>query len=119
MKISALWGFTGNADLLKAESPKVKRGQVFDDVDDEYAHTLIGKGLVEEVGANGKSKSAKANESKPATPAEKKAEAERLQAEKAEAERLEAEKVEAERLLAEKAEAERLEAEEKAKKETE
>jgi hypothetical protein len=118
MKIKALWGFTGSADLLKAGSSKVKRGQVFDEVDDEYAHTLIGKGLAEEVGANGKSKSAKPNETKPATPAEKKAEAERLQAEKAEAERLEAEKVEAERLAAEKAEAERLESEEKAKKET-
>lgn len=118
MKIKAKWGFVGNADLLKADSPKVKRGQVFEDADDEYAYTLIGKGLAEEVGAIGKSKSAKPNETKPSTPAEKKAEAERLQAEKAEAERLEAEKAEAERLAAEKAEAERLEAEEKAKKET-
>ncbi|AVX22819.1 hypothetical protein LCH33_004604 [Pseudomonas amygdali] len=50
MKVRALWGFVGDADLLKADSAKVKRGEVFDDVNDEYAHVLIGKGLAEEVG---------------------------------------------------------------------
>lgn len=72
MKIRALWGFTGSADLLKAESPKVKRGQVFEDADDEYAYTLIGKGLVEEIGADGKSKATKPKDSKPAAPKETK-----------------------------------------------
>ena len=72
MKIKALWGFTGNADLLKAESPKVKRGQVFDDAEDEYAYTLIGKGLAEEIGADGKPKVTKPKDSKPATPKETK-----------------------------------------------
>lgn len=72
MKIRALWGFVGNANLLKAESPKVKRGQVFDDVDDEYAYTLVGKGLVEELGADGKSKVTKPKDSKPAAPKETK-----------------------------------------------
>lgn len=72
MKIKALWGFTGSADLLKAESSKVKRGQVFDEADDEYAYTLIGKGLVEEIGADGKSKATKPKDSKPAAPNETK-----------------------------------------------
>lgn len=72
MKIKALWGFTGNADLLKAESPKVKRGQVFEDADDEYGHTLVGKGLVEELNADGKPKATKPKDSKPAAPKESK-----------------------------------------------
>jgi len=72
MKIKALWGFTGNADLLKAESPKVKRGQVFEDADDEYGHTLVGKGLVEELSADGKPKVTKPKDSKPAAPKENK-----------------------------------------------
>ncbi|PBP42859.1 hypothetical protein CCL11_15010 [Pseudomonas syringae] len=72
MKVRALWGFVGDADLLKAESAKVKRGEVFDDVNDEYAHTLVGKGLVEELGADGKPKITKAKESKPAKPGENK-----------------------------------------------
>jgi hypothetical protein len=108
MKIKALWGFVGNAALLGegVESAKVTRGQVFEDADDEYAHTLIGKQLAVEVGGDGKPKILKPKESKPATPAEKKAAAE-------EANRLEAERLEAERL-----EAERLEAEQKALAET-
>ena len=72
MKIKALWGFMGSADLLKAESSKVKRGQVFDEADDEYAYTLLGKGLVEEIGADGKSKATKPKDSKPAAPKENK-----------------------------------------------
>jgi hypothetical protein len=72
MKIKALWGFTGSADLLKAESAKVKRGQVFDEADDEYSYTLIGKGLVEEIGDDGKPKVTKPKGSKPAAPKESK-----------------------------------------------
>lgn len=49
MKIKAKWGFIGDAKKLGAESSKVVTGQVFDKVDDEYGHTLIGKGLAEEL----------------------------------------------------------------------
>lgn len=45
MKIKAKWGFIGNAKKLNAESNQVKAGQSFD-ADEEYAHVLIGKGLV-------------------------------------------------------------------------
>ncbi len=72
MKIKALWGFVGNADLLKTNSPKVTRGQVFEDADEEYGYTLVGKGLVEELGADGKPKVARPKESKPAAPKETK-----------------------------------------------
>ncbi|MCK8669295.1 hypothetical protein M1M11_30910 [Pseudomonas azerbaijanoccidens] len=74
MKIKALWGFVGNAALLGAgvESPKVTRGQVFEDADDEYAHTLLGKQLVVELGADGKPKVSKPKDSKPAAPKENK-----------------------------------------------
>lgn len=60
MKIKALWGFIGNATLLGAESAKVVSGQVFENADDEYAHTLVGKGLVEEVDEDSKPKGRKA-----------------------------------------------------------
>ncbi|MGP9823763.1 DUF7302 family protein [Ectopseudomonas khazarica] len=69
MKIKAKWGFIGDAAKLKADSPRVKAGQVFEDVDDEYAHVLIGKGLAEEF--DGKAKT-KAKETKPTAPAETK-----------------------------------------------
>lgn len=72
MKIKALWGFVGNAELLGTDSPKVKSGQEFEDVDDEYAHVLLGKGLAVELDANGKPKVAKPKESKPAAPKETK-----------------------------------------------
>lgn len=72
MKIRALWGFVGNAALLKTDSSKVKRGQVFDDADDEYSHTLIGKGLAVELDANDKPRVAKPKETKPASPKEDK-----------------------------------------------
>lgn len=62
MKIKATWGFVGNAKLLNAKSSTVRAGQEFD-ADDEYAHILIGKGLVEPVGK------AKASEDKAAKPA--------------------------------------------------
>ncbi|AID83539.1 MULTISPECIES: DUF7302 family protein [Pseudomonas] len=63
MKIKALWGFVGDAKKLGAESAQVRAGQVFEEVDDEYAHVLIGKGLAAEVGEQTKPK-----ETKPAAP---------------------------------------------------
>lgn len=60
MKIKALWGFIGDAKKLGAESSRVIAGQEFTDADDEYAHVLIGKGLVEEAGNETKPKAAKA-----------------------------------------------------------
>ncbi|WP_236233216.1 hypothetical protein PSGK_18905 [Pseudomonas solani] len=68
MKIKAKWGFIGNPDLLRSDHSRVKAGQEFPDVDDEYAIALIGKGLAEEV----KDKAAaKPKETKPAaTPKE-------------------------------------------------
>ncbi|MGQ3824204.1 hypothetical protein [Pseudomonas alliivorans] len=72
MKVRAVWSFVGSADLLKADSGRVKRGDVFEDVDSEYGHTLIGKGLVQELGADGKPKVTKAKESKQAKPDENK-----------------------------------------------
>jgi len=107
MKIKILWGFVGNGALLGAAVNKVKAGEVFDDADDEYAHTLIGKGLAVEVGANGKPRVAKPQESKPAAPKEDKAAAEKAAAEKAAAEKAAAEKEAAEKAEAEKAAAEK------------
>ncbi|WP_296271731.1 DUF7302 family protein [Pseudomonas sp. UBA6323] len=69
MKIKAKWGFIGDAAKLKVDSPRVKAGQVFEGVDDEYAHTLIGKGLAEEF--DGKAP-VKAKETKPTAPKETK-----------------------------------------------
>lgn len=43
MKVKALWGFVG-------KSGAVRSGEEIE-VDAEYAHALIGKGLAEEVGA--------------------------------------------------------------------
>jgi len=62
MKIKAKWGFRGDAAKLKNDGPNVRAGQVID-VDDEYAHLLIGKGLVEAVASP---KSSEDKESKPA-----------------------------------------------------
>ncbi|QGA51073.1 hypothetical protein [Pseudomonas brassicacearum] len=72
MKVKALWGFVGNAELLGADSPKASRGQEFDIADEEYAHALVGKGLVVELDGNGKPKTAKPKDSKPAVPKEAK-----------------------------------------------
>ena len=83
MKIKALWGFVGNAELLGADSPKVKSGQEFQNVDEEYAHVLLGKGLAVELDANGKPKVAKPKNTKPAAPDENKAAAEKAAADKA------------------------------------
>lgn len=72
MKIKALWGFVGNATLLGTESTSVKAGQVFGEVDDEYAHVLIGKGLAQEVDDDGKPKVSAPKQSKSAAPKETK-----------------------------------------------
>lgn len=72
MKIKALWGVAGNATLLGADSSSVKAGQVFDEVDDEYGHTLIGKGLAEEVDGEGQTKASAPKQSKAAAPKENK-----------------------------------------------
>lgn len=74
MKIKAKWGFIGNARLLGVASSKVVAGQVFDDVDDEYAHTLIGKGLAQPAvdEAPAKPKPAAPRTNKPAAPKETK-----------------------------------------------
>ncbi len=83
MNIKALWGFVGNAELLGADSPKVKSGQEFQNVDEEYAHVLLGKGLAVELDANGNPKVAKPKNTKPTAPEENKAAAEKAAAEKA------------------------------------
>lgn len=72
MKIKILWGFVGNGALLDAETNKIKAGETFEEADDEYAHTLIGKGLAEEVDADGNAKATKPKQSKPAAPKETK-----------------------------------------------
>ena len=73
MKIKAIWGFVGNGALLGHDSNKVKAGAVFEDVDDEYAHTLIGKNLAVELDGNGKPRLFKPKETKPAAPNDDKA----------------------------------------------
>ncbi|MEN5204047.1 hypothetical protein ABE473_06270 [Stenotrophomonas sp. TWI700] len=53
MKIKVLWGFCGDVEKLgpdtngDSRSP-TRAGQVFENVQDEYAYTLIGKGLVQQ-----------------------------------------------------------------------
>lgn len=68
MKIKAKWGFRGDALKLNAESADVKAGQVFEDVDPEYGHVLVGKGLVVQL-----HEGAAPEETKPAQPSEFKA----------------------------------------------
>lgn len=68
MKIKAEWGFRGDAPKLNAESADVKAGDVFDGVDPEYGHALVGKGLVVQV-----HEGAAPQEMKPARPSELKA----------------------------------------------
>lgn len=106
MRIKILWGFVGNGALLGGTSNKVKAGESFDEADDEYAYTLIGKGLAVEVDANGKPRTARPKEAKPAAPKEDKVAAEKAAAEKAAAEQEAAEKAAAEKAAAEKAAAE-------------
>lgn len=80
MKIKTLWGFIGNAEKLGADSSRVPAGKVFDDVEDEYGHALIGKGLAERI-----------DESSDAGNAEIAAEEARLKAEQEAREKAEAE----------------------------
>ncbi|WP_313328708.1 hypothetical protein [Pseudomonas qingdaonensis] len=101
MKIKILWGFVGNGLLLGADSNKIKAGVTFDEADDEYAHTLIGKGLAVEVDASGKPRLVKPKETKPAAPKEGKAAAEKEAAEKAAEEKAAAEKAATEKAAAE------------------
>lgn len=68
MKIKAQWGFRGDALKLNAESADVKTGDVFDGVDPEYGHVLVGKGLVVQI-----PEGAAPQEAKPAKPSELKA----------------------------------------------
>lgn len=72
MKIKILWGFVGSGLLLGADSNKVKAGAIFDEVNDEYANTLIGKGLAVEVDANGRARAAKPKTNRAAAPNENK-----------------------------------------------
>jgi hypothetical protein len=67
MNITALWGFHGDAEKLGVPAGKVVAGDSFENVDDEYAHQLLGKGLAEETG-----KSAAPKSSKQAAPKENK-----------------------------------------------
>lgn len=68
MQIKALWGFRGDAPKLKSSSADVKAGDVFPDVDPEYGHALVGKGLVVQI-----HEGAAPQETKPAKPSELKA----------------------------------------------
>ncbi|HWV08140.1 MAG TPA: hypothetical protein VN156_01265 [Pseudomonas sp.] len=68
MKIKAEWGFRGDAPKLNAESADVKAGDVFDGVDPEYGHALVGKGLAVQL-----HEGAAPKETKPAQPSEFKA----------------------------------------------
>ena len=101
MKIKILWGFVGNGALLGASSNKIKAGESFDEADDEYAHTLIGKGLAVEIDASGKSRGAKPKEIKPVAPKEDKAAAEKAAADKEAVDKATAEKAAAEKAAAE------------------
>lgn len=111
MKIKILWGFVGNGLLLGADSNKVKAGATFEEADDEYAHTLIGKGLAVELDANGKPRVVKPKETKPAIPKEDKAAADKAAAEKAAADKAAAEKEAADKAAADKAAADKAVAE--------
>ena len=86
MKIKAKWGFVGDAKKLGADSARVTAGQVFPDVDEEYGHTLIGKGLVEEVAAKSKKDMKADAEAKAKADAEAKAKADAEAKAKADAE---------------------------------
>ncbi|MGG3796530.1 hypothetical protein ABEU86_20035 [Pseudomonas paraversuta] len=59
MEIKVLWGFEGDPEKLKTDNGRVLAGTVLD-IDDELAHTLIGKGLAE------KAKPASSKATKPA-----------------------------------------------------
>lgn len=46
MKVKVLWGFEGDPDKVKVNNGRVSAGEVLDLDYEEYAHRLIGKGLV-------------------------------------------------------------------------
>lgn len=46
MKVKVLWGFEGDPDKVKVNNGRVSAGEVIGLDDEEYAHCLIGKGLV-------------------------------------------------------------------------
>ena len=69
MKIKAKWGFIGNALLLGAQSSKVTAGQTFDNVDEEYGHTLVGKGLAEQASDEAKPRTSRQTAPRTARPA--------------------------------------------------
>ncbi len=55
MKIKVLWGFCGDVEKLGPDTngdkaSLTRAGQVFENVENEYAHTLIGKALVQQLG---------------------------------------------------------------------
>ncbi len=66
MKIKATWGFIGDAKRLGTDSSHVKPRQVLDDVEDEYAHLLIGKGLATQVGGKSPNENRAATTAPPA-----------------------------------------------------
>lgn len=45
MKIKVVWGFLGDPSQLQGEGGRVRAGDIIDNVGNEYAHALIGKGL--------------------------------------------------------------------------
>ncbi|MBX7275480.1 hypothetical protein K2E96_26795 [Pseudomonas sp. ERGC3:05] len=106
MKVKTLWGFVGNGLLLGADSNKVKAGVVFDEADDEYAHTLVGKGLVVELDANGKPRVTNPKETKPSSPSENKTAADKAAADKAAADKAAADKAASEKGAADKSDKE-------------
>jgi hypothetical protein len=112
MKVKVIWGFVGNALLLGSATTSVKAGQVFDDVEDEYAHALIGKGLAVELDAKGKPQVAKPDENKSAAPKEDKSAADKAAADKAAAHKAASDKEAADKALADKSAADKAAAKE-------
>lgn len=49
MELKVLWGFEGDPEKLKTENGRILAGTILDVEDEELAHVLIGKGLVEAV----------------------------------------------------------------------
>ena len=63
MELKALWGFEGDPEKLKTPNGRVMAGSTINVEDDELAHALIGKGLVELVKPS-VNKQAKSSENK-------------------------------------------------------
>jgi len=75
MNIRTLWSFDGDAEKLKHDGARIPAFTLFEGVDKDYAHQLIGKGLAEEV--SGESKQAAPKDNKQAKPKENKGNAEK------------------------------------------